>query len=439
MSRRSGPLALGIAFIIGGARGLGNAIAVSFAKEGSGGVAIVDIQGEETMNVGKKKVEEYGTKCLTIRADVTKEDDVERAIMEAVAELGRIDYAANFAVQDLNVSGVFFCTKHELRQMMTQTSIEVEPGRDPQLGSIVNCALVNSLQSIAGSAAYTASKHACLGVTKTAALEARSHSIRVNAIPPGFLPTAIVAGLADATSGPGEDMWTAFEARQGRTGQVEEIGDTVVLLTPRMSLVNGHNLFVDGLGGVLALQLAASYPDVLESVIVHEAPTMALLPRAEMNAEIDYCFQVQGIRVTEGAEAAMAFFAKKLVGHEGLKAVDPIVQSGSRRQDQLMFLEFEYIQSTIYCPEMLKIKEAGVRIAVASGTGSGEAAYIRTGVEQARILGCERFRVPGNHTWYSFEPEEFAGHVLKIMNSLEVGKEVEGQVAFGKFDTTCAP
>ncbi|KAF2494616.1 acetyltransferase/esterase [Lophium mytilinum] len=188
------------------------------------------------------------------------------------------------------------------------------------------------------------------------------------------------------------------------------------------------SVFGNSLGGVLALQLAASYPDVLDRVIVHEAPTMALLPRDEMNDEIDYCFQVQGIRVTEGVEAAMAFFAKKLVGYEGLEVVDPIVQSGFRVQDQLMFLEFEYIVATIYCPDMLKIREAGVRVAVASGLGSGEAAYVRTGVEQARILGCERFRVPGNHTWWSFEPEEFAGHVLKIMDSLKDGKgEVEGQ------------
>ncbi|KAF2494615.1 NAD(P)-binding protein [Lophium mytilinum] len=266
MSRRSGPLAPGIAFITGGARGLGNAIAVSFAKEGSGGVAIVDIQDEETMNAGKRKVEAYGTKCLAIRADVTKEAEVERAVAEAVAEFGRIDYAANFAgitggaasvidgsiehfqkVQDVNSTGVFLCTKHELRQMIKQSSIEVESGRVPQVGSVVNCASVNSIQTMAGSTAYTASKHAVVGITKTAAIEARGHNIRVNAVSPGFLPTAIVAGLADATSGPGKDMWDAFNARQGRPGQVEEIGDAVVLLsTPRMSLVNGHNLVVDG-------------------------------------------------------------------------------------------------------------------------------------------------------------------------------------------------
>lgn len=127
---RSGPLAPGVAFVTGGARGLGNAIAVSFAKEGARGVVIVDINDEETLEQGKKNVEQYGAKvgpdsippeerrpttlvanrnsigsatnlasdhgkqCITVRADVTKESDVERAVEEAVKAFGRIDYAA---------------------------------------------------------------------------------------------------------------------------------------------------------------------------------------------------------------------------------------------------------------------------------------------------------------------------------------------------------
>ena len=91
---RSGPVAPGYAFITGGARGLGNAIAVSFAKEGAKGVALVDIQDEITFQTGKAAVEKYGAKVITIRADVTKEEDVERAVAEAVKEFGRIDYAA---------------------------------------------------------------------------------------------------------------------------------------------------------------------------------------------------------------------------------------------------------------------------------------------------------------------------------------------------------
>jgi len=267
MAQRSGPLAPGVAFITGGARGLGNAIAVSFAKEGARGVVIVDIQDEATFSEGKKNVEAFGCECLTINANVTKEEDIERAIQEAVTKFGRIDYAANFAgvagpvapisemklsdwqkTQDVNSTGVLLATKHEMRQMMKQGSIDgIEEGRVEQKGSIVNCASVNSLMSIAGSSAYTASKHAVMGITKAAALEGRAHNIRVNSVSPGFLLTKLLDQVVQDTTGLGAKVWESFEKRQGRKAQFEEVGDVVVLMSlPRMSLVNGANLFVDG-------------------------------------------------------------------------------------------------------------------------------------------------------------------------------------------------
>ncbi|KAJ4377979.1 hypothetical protein N0V83_000809 [Neocucurbitaria cava] len=278
MSKRSGPLAPGVAFITGGARGLGNAIAVSFAKEGARGVVLVDVQDEKTFKEGKQKVESYGTECLTIRADVTKEAEIEYAVQQAVQKFGRIDYAANFAgilgpsdpisetsladwqkCQDVNSTGILLAVKHEMRQMIKQSSIDgIEDGRVGQQGSIVNCASVNSLLSLPGSVAYTASKHACHGITKAAALEGRAHNIRVNAVSPGFLLTKLVQPVVEGTfeleeggdgkkNDAGKAMWAEFEARQGRSARFEEIGDVVVLMSlPRMSLVNGQNLFADG-------------------------------------------------------------------------------------------------------------------------------------------------------------------------------------------------
>jgi len=263
---RSGPNTPGVAFITGGARGLGNAIARSFAKDGARAVVIVDIL-EEALQEGKQKVEALGTKCLALQADVTNEASIEKAVKDAVAEFGRIDYAANFAgvigpsdhvaetdvkaferCMAVNTTGVFLSTKHELRQMMTQSSIQVESGRVPQLGSIVNCASVNSLQSMQGTVAYTASKHAVHGITKAAALEARKHNIRVNAVSPGFLLTDMVKKPVIEEGGVlGKKLWQQFEERQGRSAVFEEVGDVVVLMsTPRMSLVNGQNLFIDG-------------------------------------------------------------------------------------------------------------------------------------------------------------------------------------------------
>ncbi|CAK3768092.1 3-oxoacyl-[acyl-carrier- ] reductase 1 [Lecanosticta acicola] len=262
---RNGPVAPGIAFITGGARGLGNAIAVSFAKEGSKGIALVDIQDDETFQKGKAAVERYGAKVITIRADVTQEDQVERAVEEAVKEFGRIDYAANFAgiigplapswdisleqwkkVIDVNLVGVWLCTRLELKQMMKQSSIDVEEGRVPQQGSIVNAASVNSIQAGAGTTGYTAAKHGVVGITKAASLEARGANIRVNCVSPGFLQTELLAPAARTGALP-DEIWGIYEKRQGRTANFEEVGDVVVCLsTPRFSLVNGHNLVIDG-------------------------------------------------------------------------------------------------------------------------------------------------------------------------------------------------
>ena len=88
------------------------------------------------------------------------------------------------------------------------------------------------------------------GITKTAALEARSHDIRVNAVSPGFLLTPMIANtLADPTGhvDPAGGLWGKLEERQGRKAHPAEVGDVVVMLsTPRMSLVNAVNLYVDG-------------------------------------------------------------------------------------------------------------------------------------------------------------------------------------------------
>jgi len=264
--KRSSHLTPGVAFITGGARGLGNAIAVSFAQDGARAVVLVDIQDEATFAKGKGNVEAHGAECLAIHADVTKEEDIERAVAEAVKKFGRIDYAANFAgitgsalsisdlsldawekVMGVNSTGVVLSTKHELRQMKKQSSIDVDEGRIPQAGSIVNCASVNSIQANVGAAAYTASKHAVAGITKVAALEGREHNIRVNSVSPGFLYTQMIdEAMKKHTGEGGAAAWNVYQSRQGRKATPNEIGDVVVLLsTPRMSLVNGHNLVID--------------------------------------------------------------------------------------------------------------------------------------------------------------------------------------------------
>lgn len=299
MAQRKSNLTPGIAFVTGGARGLGNAIAVSFASDGARGVVLVDIHAEDSdvVNAGKAAVARANkdTKCIYIRADVTKEDQVESAVQQCVKEFGRLDYAANFAgvlgplapswetnaddwrrVLEVNTVGVWLCVKHEMAQMLKQDFIVAEDGLDEarqrQRGSIVNAASVNSQvrypppfphsihpaltnsllltrlqQAGPGVTGYTASKHAVVGITKSAALEGRSQGIRVNAVSPGFLRTALLEEPLEAQQGFAGEFWLSFEARQGRKATFDEVGDAVVMLSnPRMSLVVGVNLPIDG-------------------------------------------------------------------------------------------------------------------------------------------------------------------------------------------------
>lgn len=156
-------------------------------------------------------------------------------------------------VIEINTVGVWLSMKVEMKQMLKQESIEgIEQGRVEQRGSIVNAASVNSMQGGAGVTGYTAAKHAVLGLTKAAGLEGRAQGVRVNCVSPGFLLTqllekemAIAEGQTSAAiSG---DLWASFEARQGRKATFDEVGDVVAMMcSPRMSLVIGHNLVIDG-------------------------------------------------------------------------------------------------------------------------------------------------------------------------------------------------
>ena len=207
-TQRNGPLTPGIAFVTGGRRGLAAAVALSFAQQGATGIALVDLHDDDTMQKSKAAVEASGAKCITIQADTTNEEHMEQAVAQTVEVFGRIDYAANFAglntsfdqihdmdikafqfTMNVNCTGVLISMKYELQQMLKQNPLESGAGGFPQRGAIVNAASVNSSQTMAGTAAYTASKHAVAGITKTGALEGRQHGIRVNAVAPGFMRT----------------------------------------------------------------------------------------------------------------------------------------------------------------------------------------------------------------------------------------------------------
>jgi NAD(P)-dependent dehydrogenase (short-subunit alcohol dehydrogenase family) len=228
--------------VTGAAGGMGRATAVRFAAEGAS-VLVTDLEsqranGEETVRL----IEEAGGRAIFVAADVVEEDDQRRLVEECVSTFGRLDFAHNNAgvdhqgsveettiedwtrVMDVNLKGVWLGMKHQLAQMRRQGS-----------GSIVNTASLGGLMAIPRLSAYIASKHAVIGLTRAAALEAAEAGIRVNAICPSTTRTPMLAQL-DAERL--EQIVRPHAIK--RLCEPEEVAEAVVwLASDRSSLVTG--------------------------------------------------------------------------------------------------------------------------------------------------------------------------------------------------------
>ncbi len=240
-----------VALVTGGAAGIGRASAIALAGEGARLVVTdVDLTGcEETVAL----IEAAGGEAVADRLDVSDENEVEAIVKKTVDRFGSLDLAFNNAgisgavaktadyetavwdqVIAINLTGVWFCMKHELRQMAAQRS-----------GSIVNTASVAGLVGMNQSPAYCAAKHGVVGLTKNAALEYAKANIRVNAVCPGGVLTNMTAG-ADKER-PGFLDKLAKHEPMGRLGAPEEIASAVVwLCSDGASFMTGHALAVDG-------------------------------------------------------------------------------------------------------------------------------------------------------------------------------------------------
>ena len=240
-----------VALITGGASGIGRATALTFAREGAK-LVIADMNedgGQQTVHL----ITEKGGEAIFVRTDVSTAVEVQALISTAVETYGRLDCAHNNAgisgggraltaeyaedtwhqVIAVNLTGVWFCMKYEIPQMLSQGS-----------GAIVNTASVAGLIGGRGLAAYVASKHGVVGLTKTAALEYAQQGIRVNCVCPGVIHTPMT-----------ERAWSDPERRAqiiameplGRIGNPEEIAEAVVwLCSDAASFVTGHAMSVDG-------------------------------------------------------------------------------------------------------------------------------------------------------------------------------------------------
>ncbi|MFO7697863.1 MAG: SDR family oxidoreductase [Anaerolineae bacterium] len=240
-----------VALITGGSKGIGRATALAFAREGAK-VVIADIAVEKCADTAKK-ITDDGGEAHCIETDVSKTNQVRALIDEIVTLYGRLDYAFNNAgiegkqaptvestednwdlVIDINLKGVWLCLKYEIAQMLRQGG-----------GAIVNTSSVAGVIGYPNISAYTASKHGVLGLTKTAALEYAKNNIRVNAVCPGVIRTAMIERFTD--NDPQVEKQMAESAPVGRMGTPEEIADAVVwLCSDEASFVTGHPLVIDG-------------------------------------------------------------------------------------------------------------------------------------------------------------------------------------------------
>lgn len=238
-----------VAFITGGSFGIGRATAIAFAKEGAK-VAVVDyVEDNETVDT----IKAAGGEAVFVKCDVSNTDDVKAAIEKTVDTYGQLNYAFNNAGVEgtqgitadcteenwhrtigVNLTGIFLSMKYELPHMLKQGS-----------GAIVNCASVAGLVGFPGLPAYVASKHGIVGLTKTTALEYAKQGIRVNAVCPGVIKTAMI----DRITGKEKEVEKQFTDMEpvGRMGNPEEVAEAVIwLCSDKAGFVTGETLAVDG-------------------------------------------------------------------------------------------------------------------------------------------------------------------------------------------------
>jgi len=237
-----------VAFVTGAASGIGRATAVAFAAEGAR-VAILDLT-EDGLRDTADAIQNAGGEVLVIACDVSKPEQVEAAVARTVETFGRLDVAFNNAgvenkaapvaeieldewdrILDINLRGTFICMKHELAQMVRQGS-----------GVVINTSSGAGIRGVAGGAAYAASKHAIIGLTKSAALDYAMLNIRVNAILPGNIETPMMDRFT------GGDVQKAIDLEPvGRLGKPEEIADAVLWMSADLgAFVTGAAISVDG-------------------------------------------------------------------------------------------------------------------------------------------------------------------------------------------------
>ena len=240
-----------VALVTGGGIGIGLATAHAFAREGA--KVVIGNRNVERGEAVVKAIQSDGGEASFLRTDVLSEEDVQALVELAVSTYGRLDAAFNNAgvegliapltgqtdenydyVMDINVKGVWLSMKYQIPQMLKNGG-----------GAIVNNSSVAGLIGFPGAGIYCASKHAVMGLTKSAALEYSAEGVRVNAVNPAVIDTSMADRLADGIGAAKEDLSAMHPI--GRIGLPDEVANTVLwLCSDKSSFVTGVGLCVDG-------------------------------------------------------------------------------------------------------------------------------------------------------------------------------------------------
>lgn len=240
-----------VVLITGAGGGIGRATALAFGRAGAR-VVLADINvqgGEETAAL----ITQASGEAMFISANVASDAEVKSLVAKTISAYGRLDCALNNAgieeeskplgecdealfdrIMTVNVKGAWLCMKHEISQMLKQGH-----------GVIVNTASVAGLVGAPLQSAYAASKHAVVGMTKTAAAEYGKAGIRINSVCPGVIRTPMLERALEREPRHEKNIVRAHPI--GRIGEAEEVASAVLwLCSDAASFVTGHQLAVDG-------------------------------------------------------------------------------------------------------------------------------------------------------------------------------------------------
>jgi NAD(P)-dependent dehydrogenase (short-subunit alcohol dehydrogenase family) len=246
----SGRLADRVAVVTGASSGNGRAIARRFAAEGAA-VTVADVRKEPRLGgtPTHELIAEAGGEALFVETDVSSVGDLRHAVAETVSAFGSLDVMVNNAgverqlpvveaseedytwLMDINLKGVYFGSQVAIEEMQTQAAG----------GVVINMSSIAGIRGLENSSLYCTSKGGVTNLTRQLAVEQGEHGIRVNALNPGFIETAMTMEDGETADGILE------QTPLGRAGQPEEVADAAVFLaSDESSFVTGHNLVLDG-------------------------------------------------------------------------------------------------------------------------------------------------------------------------------------------------